>query len=184
MRPAFARLEFPAALDTHARASWPLAATAQHVLLGHVRRLLTLRESAFDGDSDAIRRLRVAARRARTALADYASVWQADAVRQARRALGRLADRLGGARDLEVTLALAATAAAAQPESVALRAAITALEQRRTRARASTHDALRDFELAGWPARLVTFFASHPLDLWRYVDVPELLRDGEGTRDR
>lgn len=183
MRPAFARIAFPPALDTGPRPEWPLAATAQHVILGHVRRLLSLREAAWDADVESVRRLRVAARRARTALTDFASLFDARVVQDARRALGRLARSLGKTRDLDVLLAISTDLAAERPEARALAAAHAALLQRRARKQSNLHGALRDFELAGWPSRLVTCFAGAPLDLWRFIDLHHLLQAGESAPD-
>lgn len=181
-RPAFARFEFPPALDVPPRPHWPLAATAQHVVLGHLRRLLTLRDQAYGGDVDAIRRLRVAARRARSALADFGALWRADAVREARRALGKLAQRLGAVRDMDVTLALVREITGGDG-APAQDAAHAALQRRRDALQHELHAALRAFELAGWPSRLLSTFAAEPIDLWRFVDKKELLRDGEDASD-
>ncbi|MEZ5964574.1 MAG: CHAD domain-containing protein [Planctomycetota bacterium] len=183
MRPAFAHLAFPPALDTDPRPDWPLAAAAQRVILGHVRRLLSLREAAWNADVESVRRLRVAARRARTALSDFQSLFDADLVRDARRALSDLADGLGRTRDLDVLLGLAAELAGERPDNPELAAACRALQRRRDRMQSSLHDALRDFELAGWPSRLVTYFAAAPLDLWRFVDLHHLLQSRESTPD-
>lgn len=183
MRPAFAQFAFPPALDTDPRPHWPLAATAQHAVLRHVRRLLSLRGAAWEADAEAVRRLRVASRRARTALADFASLFDADLVRSARRALSRLARGLGATRDLDVLLQLTATLAEERPHEPALAAAHAALANRRQQRRTHLHQVLREFELAGWPSRLVTSLASAPIDLWRFVDVHTLLHDDAGTPD-
>ncbi len=184
MRPAFARFEFPAALDTETEPQWPLAATAQHVVLTQIRRLLSLRDAAWHGEAEAVRRLRVATRRARTALADFAALWDPDEVRAARRALGRLATQLGKGRDLDVALALVDVEIGDRQDAPALLAARAALRRRRLEVLSHVHGALRTFELAGWPARLVTHFAALPLDLWRFIDVQQLLRHDEGSPTR
>jgi len=184
MRPAFARFTFPPALDTEPRPHWPLGATAQWVVLTHVRRMLSLRDAAWNADPDSVRRLRVAARRARTALADFAALFDRGQVHVARKALGELTERLGTARDLDVVADLAGTMAGERPDVPGLQAAQAAVLEARLDARTDLHAALRDFELSGWPSRLVTCFAGAPIDLWRFVDLRHLLHDGEGAADR
>jgi CHAD domain-containing protein len=169
MRPAFARFEFPPALAAEPAPGWPLAALAQHAALTQLRRLLSLRDDACNGEADAIRRLRVAARRLRTALATFAALWSRERVRDARRALRALTDALGRDRDREVLLDTVEHALEGRNAGASAEAARTVIAHARGAVQPAVAKGLATFEHGGWPAQLLTWLGTEPLDLWQFV---------------
>lgn len=107
---------------------------------------------AAAGDVDAVHDMRVASRRLRVALSNFAVCCAPEMRRDTRARLGRLADALGAVRDLDVMIeALNERKAALPPEQKNyLRALISRLRARRLRRRKHLLDYLRGDDYASF----------------------------------
>lgn len=167
--PEFPAPQFPALVDAEVHARWPLGAAAQVLLLGHLREVLARRGPVASGSDDVehLHKLRVACRRLRSALHGTSELWPRKTSRAALRAVKDLAKACSRARDLDVEAKHLSELVTDAPhdEELALRWLWARARQARHLEQAQVRDAVRRFDDAGWPERLVTLFATTPVDL-------------------
>jgi CHAD domain-containing protein len=176
-KPDFAAVDFPPLVAETLSPGWPLAASAQYLALRYFSELLSHREGAWDaGHPESIHQIRVAARRARTALQTFSSLWSG---KEAARYLDMLADfasSFDAARDLDtMILYLEAEVERAEgPRRTALALLLEHNLQRRAEVQPLIRKALLRFEKGKEAKRFVEFFSRRPLDLWTLTStVPE-----------
>jgi hypothetical protein len=161
--------QFPDVVDAEVHARWPLGAAAQVLLLGHLREVLARRGPVAAGSDDVehLHKLRVACRRLRSALHGTAELWPRKTSRAALRAIKDLAKACSRARDLDVEAEhlSALVPDAPHDEELALRWLWARARQARHHEQARVREAVRRFDEDGWPERLVTLFATSPVDL-------------------
>lgn len=125
----------------------------RRVLLTRFEEMCEYREAALEGaDIEGVHDMRVASRRLRSAVRDFAPLLRkGKRLEAARAALKRLADALGDVRDEDVAIhALEKLAEEAPPEALGgLEEYTQERRERRERARVTLHGALGESELAG-----------------------------------
>jgi CHAD domain-containing protein len=144
--------------------------------------IIVQEERAAAGDVEAVHDMRVASRRLRVALSNYAVCCVPEMRRDTRARLSRLADALGAVRDLDVMIeALSERKAALLPEQKNyLRALISRLRARRLRRRKHLLDYLGGDDYA-------TFKTDFPRLIQKPVEVHQAeitTTDGEGIQNQ
>lgn len=81
-----------------------LAALARSVCEQFYENIVSQEERVTAGDAEAVHDMRVATRRLRVALSNFAACFEAEKRRDLRSRLGQMADLLGAVRDLDVML--------------------------------------------------------------------------------
>ncbi len=167
--PSFAAVEFPPLLGAEPDPAWELGVYAQVVVLKYFRDLLNQRSIVWDNqDVEGVHRIRVAARRCRTALQTFGALWDAAEVQRFQKYLSSFADTFGISRDLDVMLIfLREQLKAALGER---RAAYSWLLARNTEKREAEQPRLEQvllkLESDGFPQALTAYFSRTPVDLW------------------
>src|SRR4051812_21820689 len=101
--PEFADVAFPPIVSEAPDCGAPLGISAQCIVLRHFREMLEQRVPAWDaGEVEAVHRLRVAARRTRTALQTFGALWSSSEAQRHLKSLSDFADAFNSARDLDV----------------------------------------------------------------------------------
>lgn len=165
----FSVIDFPPLLDTPRDPAWPFGVYAQHTVLFHFRELLAQRAVVWDNEEvEGVHQIRVAARRCRTALRTFGSIWEAAEVKRFEKYLSSLADAFGVARDLDVMLVyLRGQLETAQgDEAAAYRWLLARNEQLRYEEQPELERVLLQMEQDGFAQALVAYFATTPVDLW------------------
>jgi CHAD domain-containing protein len=83
----------------------PVTEVARHIFAELYQAVISEQEGVLRRDVEAVHDMRVASRRLRVALSNFAACCQGDERRRMRRSLGHLADALGSVRDLDVLVA-------------------------------------------------------------------------------
>lgn len=167
--PSFAAVEFPLLLSAEPDPAWELGIYAQFVVLKYFRDLLAQRSVVWDNqDVEGVHRIRVAARRCRTALQTLGALWDAAEVQRFQKYLSRFADTFGVSRDLDVMLIyLREQLATVQGER---RAAYSWLLERNAEKRDAEQPKLKrvllQLENDGFAQALVAYFSRTPVNLW------------------
>jgi len=167
--PRFAAVEFPPLIDGEPDPAWSFGIYAQYVVLHFFRELLEQRRVVWDNeDIEGVHRIRVAARRCRTALQTFSTLWDAAEVQRFQQYLARFADAFGAARDLDVMLIyLREQLAVADGErQAAYRWLLERNAEKRAAEQPRLEQALQRFEDDGVPAALTAFFSRLPVDIW------------------
>jgi CHAD domain-containing protein len=168
--PEFAEVEFPPIVSEPADCSAPLGISAQSIVLRYFREMLEQREPAWRADdAEAVHKLRVAARRTRTALQTFSVLW--DSSREAQqhlRSLSEFADAFNAARDLDVMIIYLGEqlVKADEHRRPAITWLLTRNEKLREEQRPKLHKALRKLEKQRVPEKFVAYFSRKPYDLW------------------
>lgn len=167
--PAFCDVEFPPAALEPLDCAAAFGPAAQAIVLRHFRELLEQREHVWDNaEVEAVHRIRVAARRTRTALQTFAALWPAGESRPYLDELADFADRFNAARDLDVMIIYLREQL--RDAETGRRAALEWLLERnielRRKEQPKLERALLRFERRKQPQRFVDYFARKPLDLW------------------
>lgn len=167
--PQFAEVKFPPLAAEPLDCGAPLGISAQCIVLRHFRELLEQREHAWRAeDVEAVHKLRVAARRTRTALQTFAALWDGREAQRHLQSLGEFADAFNAARDLDVMIIYLSEqlGKADPPRRPALAWLLARNEKLRERQRPVLQRMLRRFEKQRVPEKFVAFFSRHPYDLW------------------
>jgi CHAD domain-containing protein len=173
-QPEFAEVEFPPQVRADFDCSWPLGVAAQVTVLRYFGEMLEQREHAWRAEEvEAVHKLRVAARRTRTALQTFSTLWsgKSEAVRHLK-TLGDFAEAFNTARDLDVMIIyLREQLVKADPaKRQALEWLLLRNEELREKQRPLLHKALRRLEKQRVPEKFVAFFSRYPFDLWPEED--------------
>jgi CHAD domain-containing protein len=167
--PDFTAPDFPPLIELPLDPDWELGPAAQHTVLKYFRELLDQRAHVWaNEDIEAVHKIRVAARRTRTALQTFADLWPADAQRKWLALLADFASAFDAARDLDVMIVyLREQMDDASPER---RSAFEWLLARNVELRAEQQpkieDTLARMERKKLAQRFVAYFATHPTNLW------------------
>lgn len=103
--PVFGMPQLPALLQSAPSPDWQFGPWCQYILLSYMRDLLAQREVVWRNEQlEGVHQIRVAARRLRTALQTFGSLWDPELVRRHSRYLANFADTFGVARDLDVMI--------------------------------------------------------------------------------
>jgi len=173
--PVFAEVEFPPVVSEPLDCSATLGVSAQCIVLRHFREMLEQREHAWHADEvEAVHRLRVAARRTRTALQTFGSLWEGNReAQQHLKTLSDFADAFNSARDLDVMFIYRneQLGRADDHRNPAITWLLTRNEKLREEQRPRLHKALRLLEKKRVPEKFVSYFSRKPFDLWPPVDI-------------
>jgi CHAD domain-containing protein len=168
--PEFAEVEFPSIVSEPLECSAPLGISAQCIVLRHFREMLEQREHAWQAQEvEAVHRLRVAARRTRTALQTFSVLWQSSSEAQRHlKSLSDFADAFNSARDLDVMIIYLGEqlSKADEQRKPAITWLLTRNEKLREQQRPKLQLALRKLEKDRVPEKFVTFFSRKPFNLW------------------
>ena len=167
--PEFAEIALPPVVGRPADPAWELGCYAQHTVLTYFGQLLAQRRVVWDNEEvEGVHQIRVAARRCRTALQTFATLWPDGEAAEFAKYLARFADTFGVARDLDVLIIYLneQLADAGGDRATAyqwlLRRNVALREQEQQR----LEERLRQFEQDQFAAHLVDYFAHQPTDLW------------------
>jgi CHAD domain-containing protein len=167
--PQFSEIEFPPVVDEPADPAWLLGVYAQHTVLRFFKALLDQRQVVWDNQEvEGVHRIRVAARRCRTALQTFGGLWSAGRVKRYRKYLANFADAFGVSRDLDVmVIYLRERLAEAQGErATAYRWLLERNIERRLQEQPRLEKTLLRLESRGFAAEFIDYFSSQPVDLW------------------
>jgi CHAD domain-containing protein len=172
----FSSVQFPPVVDDKPQPDWPLALVAQCTVLKHFRELLEQREEVLaNEDVEAVHRIRVAARRCRTALQTFTELWPGD---EARRHLKQLSDFAGSfneARDLDVMIIYLRKQLESADEQH--RGALEWLLKRNIALREKQQpllvQALEKFEAKHTARKFADFYSRRPLNLWPHSEAAD-----------
>jgi CHAD domain-containing protein len=190
--PEFAEVAFPPIVAAPLDCTAPLGVAAQCIVLRHFHEMLEQREPAWRADEvEAVHRLRVAARRTRTALQTFAVLWGGSNEAQRHlKSLSEFADAFNSARDLDVMIIyLSEQLSKAEPsQQPAITWLLTRNEALREKQRPQLQRALRKLEKDRVPERFVSYFSRKPFDLWPPPEVEQpadenLIGDQTTTED-
>lgn len=173
----FSRPGFPALCERELDPRWPLAIAAQWTVLRYLADLLNQREAAYKAEeTEGVHQIRVAARRVRTALQTFRSLWPSPEVEAYLRLFSELADLFTVARDLDVMIEYLAAQIEAAPKVG--RAALKSLLEQARRDREAEQPRIREqlemLERSGLPAKLVRYFGANPCSLGEYAQSGKL----------
>ncbi len=176
-QPHFAEVQLPPQVSEPMDCGWSLGISVQCIVLKYFSEMLEQRAPAWSADEvEAVHKLRVAARRTRTALQTFSVLWEgkSEAARHLK-ALGDFAEAFNMARDLDVMIIyLREQLEKSESEN---RAALIWLlkrnEQLREKQRPLLHKALAKLEKQRVPEKFVAFFSKYPFDLWPSSEDPE-----------
>lgn len=166
----FAEVDFPPIISEPPDCSAPLGISAQCIVLRHFREMLEQRAHAWSADEvEAVHKLRVAARRTRTALQTFSVLWDGSRdAQQHLKSLSDFADAFNSARDLDVMILYLGEQLNKADEH--RKPAITWLlkrnEKLREKQRPMLHRALRRLEKQRVPEKFVAYFSRKPYNLW------------------
>ena len=166
---AAAEVSFPPIVGRPLDPNWTLGILAQYTVLKYFRALLDQRAVVLaNQDVEGVHQIRVAARRCRTALQTFRSLWKPQKVRRFQKYLARFADSFGAARDLDVMIIyLGQQLETAEGERAAAYQWLLARNvQCREREQPKLERVLAKLEKDGFAAELVSYFAVAPADLW------------------
>jgi CHAD domain-containing protein len=169
--PTFRSVTFPALVDQEPSPDWPLGVTAQVIMLRHFRELLDLRQAAWlADDSEAVHQIRVAARRTRTALQTFSSLWHGKRFDKYLDELSEFADAFTAAREIDTMVVYLSgeLAKTEGPRHAAFELLLSHNLALREKQQPLLHRELTRFERRGIPDKLVDYFSRNPLDLWTF----------------
>lgn len=156
-------------VDEPADPAWELGIYAQHTILRLFKALLVQRQVVWDNqEAEGVHQIRVAARRCRTALQTFGSLWDTDKAERYRKYLSRFADTFGVSRDLDVlVIYLREQLAAAQGErATAYQWLLERNLEKRLAQQPRLQKVLLRLEKHGFAREFVEYFATQPVDLW------------------
>ncbi len=160
---------------------------AGSVFADHYQALVSQEAGVFSSEVEAVHDMRVATRRLRVALSNFAVCCDPGIRRSLRAQLGRLADQLGAVRDLDVMLAALKRRKAELPaaQKPFLRGLIRRLQARRLRCRRRLRGFLRGADYAEFKREFRNLI-SEASDLSVGIELPPQTesqdKDGEGIQ--
>jgi len=167
----FSHPDFPPAVDHELRPEWPLGVAAQWTVLRYFRDLLHERHKVISNeDPEGVHQIRVAARRVRTALQTFSSLWRQRDLARFLKIFGDFADVFTEARDTDVMLIYLAE----QLKTARLprRNALLWLQQKALQTRAEEQPrlvaVLEGLERRQQAKHVVDYFARHPFNLFEF----------------
>lgn len=166
--PEFSMPEFPPGIDVDPDPGWPLGRWCQHILLGYMRELLAQREVVWLNEQvEGVHQIRVAARRLRTALQTFGSLWDPALVKRHRRYLADFADAFGVARDLDVMIIYLEQQlhGAHRDRRAALQWMLERKRALRKEQQPRLEEVLRSFEEQGYAQEFTSTFSTCPFDI-------------------
>jgi hypothetical protein len=169
----FTELRFPAVIDQPLGGSQPFALCAQATVLRHFRELLRQREHVMlNDDVEAVHEIRVAARRTRTALQTFGTLWPDSQIKRHLSYLAKLADAFGVARDTDVMVIYIEKQlkTASEPRTEALQFLLRRAKSRRKAEQPELERLLMKTEKGPEGQAFIDYFAGRPLDLWQLSD--------------
>ncbi len=162
-------VEFPPVLDLPADPGWDLGTLAQYTVLLHFRQMLKRRQEVLDNtDIEGVHKIRVAARRTRTALQTFASLWDAAQVKHFQGSLADFASSFNVARDLDVMVVyLNERMANAQGKrATAYEFLLARGSDQRAAEQPGLVQSVADLDADGFPDSFIDYFSHTPYNLW------------------
>lgn len=156
-------------VDEPANPTWELGMYAQHTILRLFKALLVQRQVVWNNQEvEGVHQIRVAARRCRTALQTFGSLWDTEKVERYRKYLSRFADTFGVSRDLDVmVIYLREQLAAARGERAeAYEWLLERNSARRLEEQPRLQKVLLSLEKHGFAGEFVGYFSTDPANLW------------------
>jgi inorganic triphosphatase YgiF len=167
--PDFASVDFPPILEETLSSAWDLGVAAQYTVLTHFRDMLKRRKGVWENeDVEDVHQIRVAARRCRTALQTFASLWQDKQAGKFADYLAQFATAFNAARDLDVMLIWLKEQLEQSDADHAsgYRWLYDRNFEKRQAEQSRLEKALTRLEKDNLPAAFVAYFAHLPIDLW------------------
>ncbi|MCC7477789.1 CHAD domain-containing protein [bacterium] len=171
----FTEIAFPQIVHEPLDPSRPFALSAQAIILRFFKEVLDARPRVLANDDiEAVHEIRVAARRTRTALQTFSTLWGDKDVRHWLDYLARVADAFTVARDTDVLIEyldkqLKGLGAEEQKQrAAALGWLLQRARQRRDEEQPRLEKLLRRGERDHSAAAFVSFFSLKPVDLWQF----------------
>jgi len=179
--PDFSVVDFPPLLEEPLDPAWDLGVAAQHIVLTHFREMLRRRKGVWVNEAvEDVHQIRVAARRCRTALQTFASLWDEKQAKPFGDYLAKFAEQFNIARDLDVMLIWLREQleTADEDRAVGYNWLLERNGAKRQAEQPKLEKALTKLEKDGFPAAFVAYFSHVPVDLWELnPKAPDALQD-------
>ncbi len=177
---SFTDIRFPGIIAEPLDPGRPFAVSAQATILRYFKEVLDARPHVMANDDiEAVHEIRVAARRTRTALQTFSTLWPEKDVRHWLDYLAKIADAFTIARDTDVLieyLEKQLKGAAGKDEQAHRAAAMAWLleraRQRRSKEQPILEKLLRKSEKDHSAEAFVGFFSLKPVNLWQFDQLP------------
>jgi len=167
-------ITFPPIVERDLDPSWSIGVLAQYTVLRYFKALLEQQPVVLaNEDVEGVHQIRVAARRCRTALQTFHSLWDERKVRYFQKYLARFADTFGISRDLDVMIIyLSEQLEKTDGERAAAYQWLRARNQeRRLKEQPRLEKTITKLEKDGFPAAFIAYFSAKPYDLWSREDI-------------
>ena len=166
--------KMPPILAKPLQAIWPTGLAAQYIVLSSFRNMLDCRQAVLDNqDTEGVHKIRVAARRTRTAMQTFAGLLPGKMVKRHRSRLAKFTRAFGTARDLDVLLEYLADrdeSATGDKKTRAL-AAIAYILQLRQLEQPKLETAIAELDEGGFAKAFISKVSHSPYNLWELGDL-------------